>query len=139
MLLIPVTVGPSPIHNLGVMAAAPIAKGTVVWQFDPGVDHRHPAAWLANQPPHVKRHVETYGVLSLDRGVYNIPGDQTLFINHSGTPNLKPDESIQVNGEGVVVALRDIAAGEELTIDYGTIDAADRDTLSRGEPLFPEG
>ena len=39
-----------------------------------------------------------------------------MFLNHSCEPN------VGVQGQVVFVALRDVAAGEELTLDYGTID-----------------
>jgi SET domain-containing protein len=39
-----------------------------------------------------------------------------MFLNHSCEPN------VGVQGQIVFVAMRDVAAGEELTIDYGTID-----------------
>lgn len=39
-----------------------------------------------------------------------------MFLNHSCEPN------VGVQGQIVFVAMRDIAAGEELTIDYATID-----------------
>jgi len=136
MLLIPVELHPSRIHGMGVFAAAPIAAGSVVWQFDRGVDHRHPVAWLKDQPPHVRAHVATYGVSSLDRQSIYLAGDQTLFLNHSTTPNLVPRDDLLRNGEGVVVAARDIAKGEELTVNYGDIDGEDREKLAQGRPLF---
>lgn len=136
MLLIPVELRPSRIHGMGVFAAAPIAASTVVWQFDRGVDHRHPAAWLKDQPPHVQAYVATYGVRSLDRQFIYLAGDQTLFLNHSMTPNLVPRDDLLRNGEGVVVAARDIAKGEELTVNYGDIDGGDREKLAQGLPLF---
>lgn len=136
MLLVPVEVRQSPIHGLGVFAAAFIAKGTVVWQFDPGVDKRHSVEWLAAQPEHVRRFFTSYGVRSLDQRFYYLAGDYTLFINHSATPNMAPDPSHKVNEEEVVVAIQDIRPGEELTINYGEIDGADREKLARGIPLF---
>jgi hypothetical protein len=39
-----------------------------------------------------------------------------MFLNHSCEPN------VGVQGQIVFVAMRDVAAGEELTIDYATID-----------------
>src|SRR5262245_4145262 len=39
-----------------------------------------------------------------------------MFLNHSCEPN------VGVQGQIVFVAMRDVAAGEELTLDYGTID-----------------
>ena len=136
MLLIPIEVRPSRIHGTGVFATAPVRAGEVVWQFDPGVDHLHSLEWLKTQPRHVQAHFKTYGVVSLDRNSIYLAGDPTIFINHSETPNLTPRDELLRNGEGVVVAARDIAAGEELTINYGTIDGSDRDKLARGEPLF---
>jgi SET domain-containing protein len=136
MLLVPSEARPSPLHGLGVFTKVPVAAGEVVWQFDPGIDHRHPVSWLESQPPHVRAHVATYGVLSLDRGSIYLGGDHTMFLNHSPTPNLVPRDEVLRNAEGVVVAARDIAAGEELTIDYGTIDGGDRDKLAKGLPLF---
>jgi len=136
MLIVAIALQDSPIHGVGVYAAKPIAAGTVVWQFDPGIDHLHPISWLREQPPHVQRFVVNYGVLNLEQTHYYTLGDQTLFVNHSLSPNLVPRDDILVNGEGVVVAARDIAAGEELTVNYGTIDGCDRDRLAQGLPLF---
>lgn len=136
MLLIPTEPRPSPIHGIGVFAKVPVAAGDIVWQFDPGIDHRHPLAWLDTQPEHVRAYVKTYGVLSLDQRSIYLGGDHTMFVNHSAMPNLVPRDELLRNDEGVVVAARDIAAGEELTIDYGTIDGADRDKLAKGLPLF---
>jgi hypothetical protein len=39
-----------------------------------------------------------------------------MFLNHSCEPN------VGVQGQIVFVAMRDVAAGEELTLDYATID-----------------
>jgi|SRR5579863_6086201 uncharacterized protein len=136
MLLIAIRVLPSPIEGLGVFAAEPVSAGTIVWQFDPGVDHRHPLSWLERQAAHVKQHFARYGVVSLDRLSIYLGGDQTIYINHSATPNLVPQDELLRNNEGVVVAARAIAAGEELTVNYGDIDGADRDKLARGLPLF---
>jgi SET domain-containing protein len=136
MLLVPVDVRPSPIQGVGVFAREAIPAGTVVWQFDPGIDQRHPVSWLATQPEHVRRFVATHAILTLDKQHYALAGDHTVFINHSSDPNLTPRYEIVVNGEEVVVAARDIAAGEELTINYGDIDAGERDKLASGVPLF---
>ena len=46
------------------------------------------------------------------------PGTLAHFANHSCDPNL------WLNGPYEVVARRDVAAGDELTIDYGTISGA---------------
>ena len=136
MLLIAVEVRRSAVHGLGVFVREAVPAGTIVWQFDPGIDNRHPVSWLGRQPEHVRRFVDIYGVLSLDQSEIGIPGDQTLFINHSPVPNLAPRDEHIVNGEGVVVAARDIVASEELTIDYAAIAGDCRERAARGLPLF---
>ena len=42
--------------------------------------------------------------------------DVMMFLNHSCEPN------VGIQGQIVFVAMRDVAAGEELTLDYATID-----------------
>ena len=136
MLLIAVEVRASAVHGIGVFAREAVRRGAVVWQFDPGVDKRHPVSWLERQPEHVRRFLDVYGVLSLDKTQLSIPGDQTLFINHSSTPNLVPRDDVVVNGDGVVVAARDIEIGEELTVDYAEIAGDCRERVARGLPFF---
>lgn len=136
MLLIPIEIGPSPIHGVGVFTPKRISAGTTVWQFDPGLDQRHPIALLELQPPHVRTYLAKFAVISLDRSSYYILGDHTFLINHSETANLAPRDDVVVNGEGVVVAARDIAAGEELTVNYAEIDGEDQARLMQSRPLF---
>ncbi len=136
MLLIAVEVRPSPIHGLGVFAREAVPRGKIVWQFDPGIDRRHPVAWLEGQPEHVRKFVDVYGVFTLDKRHIHLAGDHTIFINHSAAPNLAPRDDVVVNGDGVVVAARDIAAGEELTVNYAEIDGADRERAAEGLALY---
>src|SRR5690242_16750813 len=46
------------------------------------------------------------------------------FINHSCDPNCEADE---IDGHVWIIALRDIAAGEELTYDYNLYDGEEDD------------
>ncbi len=47
-------------------------------------------------------------------------GNVLRFVNHSMNPNLRPDHFLLDNGWVLIfIADRDIAPGEELTIDYG--------------------
>ena len=56
-----------------------------------------------------------------------LSGDHTCFMNHAPDPNTgAPSDSTPPN---VIVALRDIAAGEELTCDYWAFDAEAREKL----------
>ena len=67
--------------------------------------------------PHVQEFFAHYGYL--DRNVKRIIlcFDDARFVNHSDTPNVATDYA--QDSYGLDVALRDIAAGEELTMDYG--------------------
>jgi SET domain-containing protein len=47
-----------------------------------------------------------------------------MFINHSCDPNCESDD---VDGRVFIVAIRDIAAGEELTYEYNLYDSDDAD------------
>jgi len=45
-----------------------------------------------------------------------IGGNESIYVNHSTTPNA---EAIESRGRVWIEALRDIEAGEEITFDYG--------------------
>jgi uncharacterized protein len=96
----------SPIHGLGLFAAEAIAKGTVVWEYDPVLDRRVDAA----RPLSAEAERFAYRV---DKDYYIIPGDDARYMNHSETANLSTEPGVTRE-----VATRDIAAGEELTEDY---------------------
>lgn len=75
---------------------------------------------VQNLPVHARILVENY-CLS-DANKYYVPEkgfkalDVSLFLNHSDTPNI-----ISIEEGSYFETLRDIAEGEELLIDYGTI------------------
>lgn len=113
MLLVTTYVAASEIEGVGVFAGKPIAAGEVIWRFDADFDLLLPLKKYRSAPPYLRD--------LLDRHAYPSPGRPDLlvfesgngrFMNHSDTPNtdFSPDD----HG----VALRDIAAGEELTCDY---------------------
>jgi uncharacterized protein len=120
VLLIPVRVRASPIHGLGAFAVAPIARGTPVWRFTPGFDLDIDPVALERQPGHFRKVLLHYGYLDPRLRRYILCCDDARFINHSAEPNLAPDYS--ADRYGVDVAARDVAAGEELTIDYGLVE-----------------
>ena len=59
--------------------------------------------------------------------LYNPPnGNLDDFINHSCSPNI----GFRITHEGyLILAIRDIAAGDELTMDYSTYISGTRETL----------
>ncbi len=98
--------------GMGVFALQAIPKGTITWVQDP-LDHRLSVQEVAKLPQ------ELLGVLSHDYyrlfgGEYLLTHDNTRFMNHSCNPTCAH------LFDDVEIAIRDIAAGEELTSDYAT-------------------
>ena len=122
MLLVPVRADRSPIHGLGLFAREPIAAGTPVWRFLPGFDRVFEASEFAALPEPARRHLQHYGWLDAARQAWVLDGDLAIFMNHAATPNTGAPRATGPAAE--TVALRSIAAGEELTCDYRTFDGA---------------
>ena len=121
MLLVPVSVRASAIHGLGVFAAEPIARGTLVWRFTPGFDLELDPAMVEKLPPLQRESLLHYGYIDKRLGRFVLCCDDARFLNHAADPSLIHDPS--AGRHGVDRAARDIAAGEELTVDYGTFEA----------------
>lgn len=120
MLLVRTRVGPSRINGLGLFAAEPIAAGTPVWRFTPGFDLEVDASEAQRQPEPLRATLLHYGYIDKRSGRYILSCDDARFINHSADPNLVSDFS--QDPRGVDVARHNIAANEELTIDYGEVE-----------------
>jgi hypothetical protein len=122
MLLVRVRVDRSPIHGLGVFAVEPIPAGTQVWRFTPGFDLDVDPDLARSQPDPLYERLINYGYIDPRLGRYILCCDDARFLNHSDAPNLRPDFTL--DRYGVDIAARDIAAGEELTVDYQFIEGA---------------
>ena len=116
MLLVPTHLAPSRIHGLGVFALAPIAKGTPVWRFAKGLDMEFSPDIVNGLPEHVRTFFSRYGYLDRNVKRFILCFDDARFVNHSETANVATDYT--QDRYGLDVALRDIAAGEEITMDY---------------------
>lgn len=120
-MLIKTRVGPSAIHGQGLFAAQFIACGTPVWRFEAGFDQKFLPTQFATLPPEAQAHIRWFSYVDATDGRRILSGDHTCFMNHSPSPNTG------ASGDAVppvtTVALRDIAAGEELTCDYFAFDA----------------
>ena len=116
MLLVPTRLAQSPIHGFGVFAVAPISKGTPVWRFTTGLDMEFAPDIVDTLPEHVRAFFSHYGYLDRNMKRIVLCFDDARFVNHSDTPNIVTDYA--QDPYGLDVALRDIAAGEELTMDY---------------------
>jgi SET domain-containing protein len=116
-----VMIKPSPLHGIGVFAIRDIPKGTKNI-FSQGVGE-----WIKVSkqevdalPQHSKDLIENHCLFDEDH--FFIPDygfklvDLVIYLNHSESPNV-----ISLNEGEQFEALRDIATGEELLVDYGTI------------------
>ncbi len=121
-MLVPVKVGPSPIEGTGLFLVERVATGTPVWRFVPGFDRVLEPAEVASWPEPARRHLMHFGYLDSVRGCWVLGGDLAIFMNHAAVPNTGAPG---VEGAALLtVALRDLAAGEELTCNYQAFDAA---------------
>ncbi len=104
------TVGPSPITGRGLFAGCDIAKRAKIGEFEgelvPIAEARRRAAAL-----------KIVAIVELDRRAIDARGMRTgfRFINHSCQPNTFMRRT---KDRAEFYALRDIAKGEELTVDY---------------------
>jgi len=113
MLLVETYVAASGIEGVGVFAATPIKKGTLIWQLAPEFDRLIPADTYGDLPEALQRLLDRYAYPSPDRPGYLVyEVDNGRFMNHAD----KPNTDFSKHGGGW--AARDIAAGEELTCDY---------------------
>ena len=125
MLIAPTRLQSSAIHGLGVFAAQPIPSEAVVSRYQPPFDVAYTADAIERLSPAERTFLRCYAYRSVFNGIYYLVGDHDRFMNHSETPNV----GMNPDGTSTVLALRDIAEGEELTCDYRSFDADWRDKL----------
>lgn len=114
MLLVRTRLQLSPIEGIGCFALEPLRAGTPVWRFQHGFDRmidpelaaRCDNSWL-----------ERYAQECPFTGYWVLCADDARFINHSDDPNVSQHAPLFHPGY-TGSALRDVAAGEELTMDY---------------------
>jgi uncharacterized protein len=102
------------LHGAGVYTTAPIAKGALVLEYT-GPRMR------VKQTDGLYAEGDVTYLFGMDGGKTIIDGfGMAAFVNHSCDPNCESD---QIKGRIWIVAIRDIAPGEELTYDYNIYDA----------------
>jgi uncharacterized protein len=97
--------------GLGLFATEFMPRGTIVWVRDPHDIIISAAAVEAMALP-LRKRVERFA-FHTGSGRWVLCWDDARFMNHSCAPN------VGVIGDSFEIALRDIAAGEELVVDYG--------------------
>jgi uncharacterized protein len=109
-----VIVRSSSLHGAGVYATAPIKKGTRILEYTgPRIPRKDSDGMYSDS--------EVTYLFTLEDKKTVIDGfGMAAFVNHSCDPNCESD---QIKDSIWIIALRDIAAGEELTYDYCLWDA----------------
>jgi len=120
VLLVKTYLAPSRIHGIGIFAAEPIQKGTVVWRLEPAIDIDLTEDEVEKLSPPAREQIRKYTYLDLVRRKLVLCGDDARFFNHEDEPSCHdfPDSD-----GGTTVAARDIELGEELPCDYASFDA----------------
>lgn len=111
-MFVPVQVRPSSIFGKGLFAVSNLPRGKIICSFTSGskiiTEDEYLDAIKCERYLIVRtgtRYVGRYFTYT------DIPDAELNFFNHSFVPNL-------LCHCGIVIAVRDIAAGEELTVDY---------------------
>lgn len=120
MFLVLTRLAQSPIHGLGVFAAEPIARGAQVWRFVKGLDQEFDAGFVATLPEPTREFFSHFGYLDREVRRIILCFDNARFVNHAAPANLVTDYTL--DPYGLDVAAQDIAAGEELTMDYASFE-----------------
>jgi uncharacterized protein len=107
----------SSIHGTGLFARYAIANREIVAGKGGHVLSR--AQWAALEPALGSAEIQIAEDLFIAPVRSDHRDGSMLYTNHSCDPNLA------IQGQIVLVAMRDIAAGEELTIDWATTDDGD--------------
>jgi hypothetical protein len=116
-------VRPSPIQGKGLFATRPIAKGEIV--AAKGGHVLTTQAWTALESDLGPADIQVSDDLFIAPVTQTERAGSMLYTNHSCDPNLA------IQGQIVLVAMRDIAPGEELTIDWATTDDGDYEMQCR--------
>jgi len=101
----------SPLHGLGCFATVRFLKGSLIADYA-GEKISRREAMRRMKRPDGKRISELDAEWYIDGSV---DGNQTQYINHSCDPNA---DAFVIAGSLFIFALREIAPGDEITVDY---------------------
>jgi len=98
----------------GIFTTQNIPKGTIIWVKD-NLDRTFTQEEIFSMTPANLENVMKYTYRN-NKGHYLFCWDLTRYVNHSFTPNS------MLTGLDFEIAIKDIAQGEEITNDYGTLN-----------------
>ena len=109
----------SDIHGVGCFSVDAIKAGTIVWRLHPAVDLAFTASQIESMPKAFQIFLSQYASKDFGQDRYVLCSDNARFINHAASPNLTHNKPVSADS---IFANRDIAAGEELTLNYQFVD-----------------
>lgn len=118
MLYVDTYLAPSKIHGIGLFAARPIPRGTLIWAFAPGFDQALTQEDIDHLTEPCRRRILQYAYYNAARKSFVLCADDARFINSSEHPNTVSVGFGSAATEGQTFAARDIPEHEELTEDY---------------------
>lgn len=104
----------SPLKGYGVFAKVDIPAGTIMWVLDQ-LDKVMSPAEVFSMDKNYQELLHTYCFID-NKGNYVLCWDNERYINHSFNAN------VLTTAYDFTIAIRDIAKGEEVTNDYGTLN-----------------
>lgn len=117
MMIVPTFVAPSSIEGVGLFAEEPIARGTPIWVLNERFDLHFTQGELMALPRLQRAFVERYGYAHMRRaGVTVVEYDNGRFMNHA------EDANTDFTDPEIGWAVKDIAAGEEITCNYADFE-----------------
>lgn len=98
----------------GIVALKPIPRGTITWAIDK-LDRKFTQREVRSMDPLYQQVLDKFTYRNAE-GNYILCWDNARFVNHSSHSNC------MTTAYEFEIAIRDIAAGEELTDDYGYLN-----------------
>lgn len=117
MFLIKRKLAPSTLHGIGVFADEDIPKGAIVYRHTPELDIQLTDEQFRALEQAEQETILHYGYRDKRTGLYRLDHDDIRFVNDSRNPNIGYEED-----SGNIIALREIAHGEELTQSYADFE-----------------
>lgn len=115
------------VHGVGLFTDQEIKKGELVYTPNPLLDTDLTQQQFDGLSTSEQKEVMYYGYFHTKSQKYHVAFDAIRILNHadSGSANVTQDEDM------VMIAIRDIEAGEELLQDYSELFHADSDHFKR--------
>jgi len=121
----------SDLHGVGLFADQPIPAGTLVYTASPLLDLNITQEQFDSLDQKEKDEILWWGFFDEPSRKWHVDFDVSKFINHSYKATLSQDKD---HDEAYLVAMRDIARGEELTQNYLEFEGPE-DLQRRGIPI----